>query len=296
MDVRFGKGFALATGLVCALTGCDSESDSGDGLENTEVRAVEFEFKGLESLGEDYVYEGWILVDGVALSAGRFTVDAEGVPSIDRFEISASDADRASKYVLTIEPAVGDDPAPAATKLMGGSFDNDTAVLSVADGSAFADDFTSGAAKFLLETPTSEDPADYANGIWFLDVSAGTPSIDLPDLPEGWMYEGWVVTEDGPITTGRFKSATGTDSDGAGPTAGPADFPGFPGQDFIDPAMSLVGTTVVISVEPEPDDSPAPFALKPLVMPAVEDVADKGLQSMENNALATNPTGTATLR
>ncbi len=295
MNARIGMGIALATGLVCALAGCDPDSGSGDDVGSTDTRTVQWELEGLESLGEDYVYEGWIVTDDGPISTGRFTVDADGNASVESFEVNADDADRATKFVLTIEPAVGDDPAPSATKLVGGDFDGDSAALTVADGAALGDDFTTATAQFLIETPTSEAADDYANGIWFLDANSGSPSLELPTLPEGWVYEGWVVTDDGPITTGRFTSATGEDSDGAGPTAGPLGFPGFPGQDFIDPAINLVGATVVISVEPEPDDSAAPFLLKPLVMPAIEDVPDKGLQAMENNAAATNPTGTARL-
>lgn len=296
MNARFGRGLALVTGLVCALSGCDSSQDSGDDAGSSDTRSVTWELQGLESLGEGYVYEGWLIVDGEPVTAGRFTVDSDGNPSIGSYDVEAEDADRATKFVLTIEPAEGDDPGPSATKLLGGDFDGESADLTVADGAALGSDFAAAAAQFLIETPTSEAVDDYANGIWFLDANAGAPSLDLPELPDGWAYEGWVVTQDGPMTTGRFTSATGEDSDGAGPTAGPLGFPGFPGQDFIDPAISLIGTTVVISVEPEPDDSSAPFVLKPLVMPSVGDVPDKGLQAMDNNAAATNPTGVARLQ
>ncbi|MEM6992054.1 MAG: anti-sigma factor [Myxococcota bacterium] len=296
MNARIGMGIALVSGLVCALAGCDTAGTSGDDVGSTDMRTVEWELEGLESLGEDYVYEGWIVTEDGPISTGRFTVDGDGSASLDSFEVDAADADRATKFVLTIEPAEGDDPAPSATKLMGGDFADGSASLSIADEAALGSDFVDATAQFLIETPTSEPAEDYANGIWFLDADAGTPSIDLPELPEGWAYEGWVVTDDGPLTTGRFTSASGEDSDGAGPTAGPLGFPKFPGQDFIDPAMSLLGTTVVISIEPEPDDAAAPFLLKPLVMPAVEDVPDKGLQDMENNAIASSPTGTARIR
>jgi hypothetical protein len=84
------------------------------------------------------------------------------------------------------------------------------------------------------------------------------------------------------------------DSDGAGATSGPDDAPPFPGQDFIDPPVSLLGFAAVISVEPEPDDSPAPFVLKPLVDMDIKDVAPGVLQMMENNA-ASAPTGTVTI-
>jgi len=294
MNARIGFVVALATGFV-GLTGCDSDA-SGEDAGSSEMRTLEWEIDGLEPLGDGYVYEGWIIVDGEPVSTGRFSVDGEGNASIDSFDVDAEDADRATKFVLTIEPDEGDDPAPSAVKLVGGDFDGDSAELSIADEAALGTDLTDALGEFILETPTSEPADDYANGIWFVNPEAGAPTLDLPELPEGWAYEGWVVFEDGPVSTGRFAGGVGEDSDGAGPTAGPLGFPGFPGQDFIDPAMSLVGTTVVISVEPEPDDSDAPFLLKPLVTAAAEDIPDHGLQAMENNALATNPTGNARFR
>ena len=72
------------------------------------------------------------------------------------------------------------------------------------------------------------------------------------------------------------------DDDAGGPDAGPDGTPPFPGQDFIDPALSLVGLTAVISVEPEDDDSPAPFAIKPLIDAMVEDVGAGVTQSMDD--------------
>ena len=51
----------------------------------------------------------------------------------------------------------------------------------------------------------------------------------------------------------------------------------------------------MISVEPQPDDSPAPFALKPLIDPTVDDVGPGVLQAMTNMS-ANAPTGRADLQ
>jgi hypothetical protein len=50
----------------------------------------------------------------------------------------------------------------------------------------------------------------------------------------------------------------------------------------------------VISVEPSPDDSPAPFAIKPLIDAEIDDIAAPSTQAMANQSAA-NPTGTAGL-
>jgi hypothetical protein len=52
----------------------------------------------------------------------------------------------------------------------------------------------------------------------------------------------------------------------------------------------------VVSVAPEPDNSPDPFALKPLIDPTVEDNGAGGTQSLANQSATNNPTGEARLR
>jgi hypothetical protein len=149
---------------------------------------------------------------------------------------------------------------------------------------------------YILAAPSGGGSAPYANGIWWLDPSAGPgPSLVLPELPTGWVYEGWVVGGAGPISTGRFTSASGEDSDGTGPDAGPNPGPPFPGQDFVDPAIDLTsGYVAVISVEPEPDNSSGPFTLKPLMDRVIDDVGEGVLQPMSRNPAAL-PSGMAAL-
>lgn len=81
------------------------------------------------------------------------------------------------------------------------------------------------------------------------------------------MYEGWVVVDGQPVSTGRFSQADRADADGPGAAAGPLGAPPFPGQDFVSPVHGLSGGAAVISVEPEPDNSPAPFSLMSLSGP-----------------------------
>ena len=71
--------------------------------------------------------------------------------------------------------------------------------------------------------------------------------------------------------------------------------PPFPGQDFIDPATVIVGMAAVISVEPEDDDSPAPFVLKPLIDMSIDDMPEGTSQDLANLS-ANNPTGSVTVQ
>jgi hypothetical protein len=77
--------------------------------------------------------------------------------------------------------------------------------------------------------------------------------------------------------------------------------PPFPGEDFLVNAPSgltfptdLSGTTQVISIEPDPDNSSAPFLLKPLVATVPSPAMDHVTYAMSSNVANSFPTGTAT--
>ena len=248
------------------------------------VAQLGLDLHGLEDLGDDFVYEGWLIVDGAPVSTGTFTVDG-GVMSQHHFPTQVSSVNAISTFVLTIEPADDSDPAPSAVHLVGGDFTSGQAALTVGHPAALGTDFADVAGGYILAAPSGGGAAPYQNGIWWLDPGAGPgASLTLPDLPEGWVYEGWVAGADGPISTGRFTSTDGEDSDGTGPAAGPESGPPFPGQDFVDPAIDLTaGYAAVISVEPEPDNGAGPFSIKPLMDPNIDDVGAEILQPMHRN-------------
>ena len=228
-------------------------------------------YSGLESLGDGFVYEGWLIIDDAPVSTGTFSVDADGavVPISSPTIANAADA---TTFVLTIEPSPDPDPAPADTHVLAGNFVNGSATLSIEHPAALGTDFSSSTGSFAVTTPSTTTEDDDYSGIWFLEVTDDGPaaSLNLPELPAGWAYEGWTVGPTGPLSTGTFLSGSGAD-DFSG-FSGPEATPPFPGEDFVANApeglefpRDLSGYPVVISVEPSPDDSPAPFALKPLV-------------------------------
>ncbi len=276
--------------------GMDEESMADDGEMSADEMAhddemmasgLTLEFSGLEDLGEGWAYEGWLIVDGAPVSTGTFHVDDEGMATTAHFYVDETVQSGATTFVLTIEPSPDDYPAPSAVHLLAGDFDGETAQLSVAHPAALGNDFSDIASTYILGIPTSDSDADaYTSGIWF-------NGLNLPELPAGWAYEGWVAGAEGPISTGRFTQTDAADSDGAGPTAGPKPGPALVGQDYLNPAIDLTsGYAAVISIEPEPDNSPAPFALKPLVDENIEDVGDHVAQDFTINS-ADFPTGIA---
>lgn len=282
-------------GLI-VITSCKKDEDP----EPTAMKSINLNLTGLEDLGADFVYEGWLIVGGSPVSTGTFTVDASGTLSKTSFELSESDVDNATKFVLSIEPKNDSDPAPSATKMLAGDFSGDSAPVDIAP----VGDFMNAAGKYILATPTNGADTDEKSGIWFLDLATGAPTVglSLPVLPDGWKYEGWVVINGQPVTTGMFTNVAATDE--AAPFSGSEPLPDvngmdgfFPGEDFLMHAPAglnfptdIAGGTAVISIEPSPDNSPNPFTLKPLVHGIPASATDHVVYDMGQNL--NFPTGT----
>lgn len=278
-----------------SATDDEAMEDDDEAIEDeamSEDRPVlEVTFEGLESLGDDYDYEVWTIVDDAPVSGGIFDIGDDGSVAIkDADDLYGHEG--AAAVVVTIEPAVGDDPAPADTHVLAGDVRSDGSfTLSIDHPAALGTDFIDASGSFVLATPTNDPDGDELSGVWFLAVPGPEVSLDLPTLPAGWAYEGWTVIEGTPVSTGRFLAADGMDDfDGfSGPNGGP----NYPGEDFIVNApdgltfpTDLTGSTVVISVEPDADNSPAPFALKPLVAEVPAETGDH-----ENVDLGAGPVG-----
>jgi hypothetical protein len=270
---------------------------------------LELSFTGLEALANGFHYEGWAIVDGAPVTTGKFNVGSDGsLVTLTGAAIAGGafetgmDLANASAIVITIEPSRDTDAVPAETHIVSGTVLGGSASLSVGDGSALGDDFTSATGAYILATPTNGADNDENSGIWFLSLESGSPAagLDLPTLPSGWAYEGWAVIGGTPVTTGRFTALDAVDLDD--PFSGTEAGPPFPGEDFLVNAPAgltfptdLAGATAVISIEPEPDDSSAPFTLKPLVGGIDAAAVDHVTYSIANNASGF-PIGTATIR
>lgn len=254
---------------------------------------------GLENLGDGYTYEGWLIVNGSPVSTGTFTVNDNGALSSNTFNVTSSDLETASTFVLTIEPSPDNDPAPSDVHILAGDFSNNTASLNISHSAALNNNFGDVSGKYILATPTDGMNTNESSGIWFLDLSTGspTPGLSLPVLPAGWIYEGWVVIDGNPVSTGAFSSVS--DFDASDVFSGTQGGPAFPGEDFLTNAPSglsfptdLSGGTAVISIEPVPDNSANPFLLKPLVGDIPANAIDHTVYSMNQNL--SFPTGSAT--
>jgi len=264
---------------------CSDDDDSGNVVTESNLT---LDLNGLEDLGSGYLYEGWVIVNGAPVSTGTFSVNDAGALSSTTFSVNTETLNAATAFVLSIEPDPDPDPAPAPTKLLRGEFGTgNTATVGLGP----VGDFTNAAGKFFLRAPTDEDVPNGAPnnmndqyGVWFgTPGMPPLPNLTLPTLTDGWKYEGWVVGDNGPLSTGTFtgfdvRDDNATDPDGFSDTVFPG--PPLPGEDFFRNApagvtfpLDIRNRMVVISVEPDPDNSPAPFVLKPLLGTAGMDTA-----------------------
>lgn len=287
------KWMAIIALFGFAFTSCEDPEEEMDTKSNLNLT-----ISGLEDLGSGYTYEGWIIVDGSPVSTGLFDVDADGALSQTSFELEEAQLDAAATFVLTIEPSPDPDPAPSDVHILAGDFTADNAGLTISHPAALNSDFAASAGTYILATPTDSDDTNEDSGIWFLDNSSGAPAVglDLPELPAGWAYEGWAVIDGNPVSTGTFTDIAAADD--AAEFSGANGGPPYPGEDFLQNApsgltfpTSLLGGTAVISIEPVPDNSSAPFALKPLVQNIPENAEVHSALSMGQNL--SFPTGTA---
>ncbi len=258
--------YIFAIAFVCTF----AVSCSGDDDNASTSGTLTLDVIGLQPLENNVEYEAWIVVNGENKSLGRFS----NVDFPRDFRANHSDIQNASSFKLSIEP--GNDPSPeiSNTVLLSGNFAGNAAQLDITQtlGS-----FQTVSGVFMLQTPTDNNPNNDQNGIYWMRPN-GVPGLKLPELPEGWKYEGWVTV---PTPAGDINLSTGTFSKPVGQddflpysmTTNPP--PAFPGEDFLNASLlaksgvnnipDLRGKRAFISIEPSPDnDGNAPFILQPL--------------------------------
>jgi len=265
--------FILAM-LTIFFVGCSKDDDApvDPVVPTPETADLKVTLNGIEPLGNNYIYEGWIIVNGNPVSTGRF--NTQSTTTTESFSVLKSDLDLATAFVLSLELVDNDPPTPSDTKILMGEFVAGAAALKIDNVIGnFANTASPFSGSFLNKTPSDNsggvDNGNDENGIWFIEDLTTPGLINLPTLSPGWKYEGWVVF-DGPtpLSTGKFTLASGVDS--SSPYSGNEPVPSFPGEDFVQNLPSGItgdttGRSVVISLEPDfPTDPTEPFFLKPI--------------------------------
>jgi len=285
---------------------------------------IRLDFQGLQPLNNGYHYEVWSVNDCVASSLTRFNINEAGhlirldgqIMPEQSFPISP--ASILGDILITIEPPGEDDGRPSATRYLAGTIINGNAELTVVHPLALGPRYRNSSGAFILSSPSSpvgRKTIEWMSGIWWVDVADAelgmtAPGVYLPYAPSGWNYEGWVVFNGQPLTTGRFIRNSGYDLDDMpdsdapeySPYNGTDPVPRWPGEDFIrNPPEGLTfptdirGNDLFISIEPSPDDSVLPFTLHALTGRVPTDGEFHTTYELTNNS-ETYPTGTATVQ
>ena len=275
---------------VMVLAACSGDDDGN----STPMSDLTLNLANLEALENGFEYEGWIMVNGTPQSTGTFTN-----PSASQtFSVPTADLEIATAFILSIES--DNDPAPSDTKILSGDFvgNANSATLSLENQ---VPGVLSIGGEFFLATPTDNIEDNNEAGIWFMSAPGVAGLTNLPALGTGWRYEGWVVVDGIALSTGRFSSASGNDESSFF-SGNDNDPPPFPGEDFLATGVPIDGLTfpldlrnqmVVVSIEPQPDDSPNPFSLKPLTATTGTAVGSSNTYTMTLNN-ASFPSGTVT--
>ena len=272
----------LVVGLVLALLfqGCGSEGNitSLDGNST-----VTFSAEGLEPLAGGLNYQLWLMAGTPDQPWGypvvMFNIDENGDlvdPVADTVYTgpfqAGIEANAVFGVAVSLENAEVVQPYSSFSFILGGQFEGGTAPMSTSHWIAFNVFLDPATGKFILRTPTDDDPENETSGIWFMDPTT-TPAEDglhLPEAPEGWNYESWVVVGDQYLSMGKFFLPDMADSTAT--YSGTLPSPTVPGEDFLTAApagltfpLDLSGATVLVTMEPwaEWDLEPeSPFFLR----------------------------------
>ena len=254
----------------------------GSQKSNATLRDISLDLTGMQPLSNGYQYEVWLVFGSKVRSVGKFQSDTSGqVIPTEGFLLHGQslalpvDSTHITEILITIEPPGEDDGRPSETRYLAGTIVNGGADLTVSHPLALGVSFRRAKAFYILSSPSSTGLEDWKSGIWWLDLMgdstlAGEPGLHLPELPAGWLYEGWVEVSGQALTTGRFHQVFGHDFDS--PYNGPLPVPAVPGEDYILNApeglafpTDIRGGRIFVSVEPYPDDDPKPFSISPLL-------------------------------
>lgn len=259
---------AVLSLLVTACAGPEptvADPDVTDDAAAAGSTRAEIDVTGLRPLGDDAHYALAAVVDGEAVDVGRLDIDdsdaADG--EAQRHELplpDAFDVDQVTALQLWVASAGGG----GESVVLAGDVVDDEAELVPEDPSALGEAAVDAAGTVLLGTPTDADAPETA-GLWFLELppSGPSPSLQLPDLPQGWQWQGWAQVGDEFFDAGRFDAA---DQPAAAPHNGPDSGPELPGGDFVaDPPsgasfpLELHGARLVLGLAPTGIDLDAPL-------------------------------------
>ena len=311
---RLPTSLLSVAALFLLLFGCGGD----DGITEPEGSSfVTFSFDGLEPMGGGLNYQAWVIYESGNTTVGfpliLFNINGDGqmVHPLNDTILSGpfhADVDAVDALGIAISLEVTNVLVQVSsfTFILSGEVVQGTVNLSAEDFFALDRDFSNAAGEYILATPTDDTPDNELSGIWFMDPVADPiePGLALPEAPKGWIYEGWIETDDDSLSTGKFVWVNEPDSTSVY-SSGLNEAPEYPGEDFVvnepqhvDFPLDLSGATVFISIEPWNEWDVFmndPFYLRILEAQVPADATPMTLYPMTSLA-SQLPSGTATIQ
>jgi hypothetical protein len=250
-----------------------------------QVSKIDLQISGLNALGDSAWYEAWI--NGYSL--GLLHNNIEKLYSLSS-NVNLGYLQSALHILVTIEGDTIQGNNKSIYKIIAAKITANTGKFDVGNELILDFDFKTAQANYILDTPTDTLNTNLKRGIWFINLDTTFSEIkdstglvvgidtsiekknglELPELPEDWLYEGWVVFGSDTVSIGTFSNPIGSDNNsnfGAGLAGGY----NFPGEDFINNPppgvifpVDLAGLEVFITIEPtHPENAFKPFTLIP---------------------------------
>jgi len=302
-----------------------------------QISKIEVQISGLNSPGDSVWYECWLMwqtgegdnVKNVYESIGLLTEKSNDSYS-NTFKVNPGYLQQMLNLVITMEedtyPGYRLEPngtsfdtvkGPSNYKIIAAKTTANSGNFDVGNEIILDFDFESAQAKYFLDTPTDTMNTNLKRGLWFVNLdsafseikdSTGTVvgidttikrinGLDLPELPEDWLYEGLIVFGSDTISMGTFTNPIGAD-DSSKYGAGMASGYKFPGEDFINNPPSgvtfpsdLSGSEVFVTIiAPHPEKANNPLTLVPFKTTIPTGSEARHIYEMENNT-STFPSG-----
>jgi len=229
------------------------------------VREFEVNFTGLPQLPDSLEYVSWIAgSEGTSFyRLERFT-PVNGAFSKVYTDVKAGAIVSMQYLVVTIERKGLHDTVltkPSDVPIIAGYLTGNEAAIKFSEDNSMPK-FDGIKGNYLLATPSDSASDNETAGIWFADKdSTGKliAGLELPVLPAGWYYQGWIEKNGQTLATGHFQDPAGADS--SAPYSNNIAVPySFPGEDFLlNPPegftfpMDLIDAVVYIKLQPKYD-------------------------------------------
>ena len=220
-------GVIFVLGLLISLAGQD-ELSNGPKLPPSEL-PFELSFQNLQPTASGS-YELWLVRGDTAWSFGRFETNdtGDGFVADTQLEAITTQAQDGDQIVITLESDRETNNQPSAVVVLSGLIGAETPSQAELE---YPVDLSQVSGSYILATPTNDPEAHETAGIWLTTPTGSAPTVVLPSLPEGWVYQLWAEHGGVLLNGGRFTAADQADNFAG--FSGEGSGPNYPGEDYV---------------------------------------------------------------